>query len=288
MSKSITSLTGALPVNPYAEIILATFIWGTSGAIVKWIDLSAGQLAFFRSAMPTAILLVVFYWQGIKVFKGDYKLMIWASTLNAIRLFFYFTAYNLTSIGNAVILLYTWPIFGTILSYFYLGEPLHKRNIGLLMVAFGGIVLVALNKEISFSDQSFLGMLSMLVSAFIYASTVIIFKKESTRFSRNETLFYQNLVGAVVFLPFLFLENLWPTGAQMTMASLYGIWIGLMAFGLFISALGKIKASTASFLCYFEVLFAILFGIIFFQETLTWNMVFGGMMIIVASAFIKK
>ena len=145
-----------------------------------------------------------------------------------------------------------------------------------------------MNKEINFANKDFLGMSAMLLSAIIYSSTIVIFKKESNNYSKFETIFYQNLVGAIIFLPFIFINQPFPTVPQISVALIYAILIGLIGFGLFFSALKQIKASTASFLSYTEVISAILFGTILFNEVLTWNIIVGGLLIISSTILIRK
>ncbi|MEA2065169.1 MAG: DMT family transporter [Patescibacteria group bacterium] len=274
--------------NPCLEVVLASVVWGSTGVFVKYLNLPPTTIAFFRLAVPTLILGAFFLFKRTKLFHSKNKLILLASSLNAIRMFFYFVGFTFTSIGNAVIILYTWPIFATILSALFLKEKISKKNIVLLFITFFGIVLIYLNKEISFANKDFIGMSSMLLSAIIYSSTVVIFKKESNNYSKFETIFYQNLVGAIVFLPFIFINYPFPTIFQISVASIYAILIGLVGFGLFFSALKQIKASTASFLSYVEVISAILFGIILFNEVLTWNIVVGGLLIISSAIFIRK
>ncbi|MCP4135057.1 MAG: EamA family transporter, partial [bacterium] len=48
-----------------------------------------------------------------------------------------------------------------------------------------------------------------------------------------------------------------------------------------------IKASTASLLTYFEVISALFFAVLFFDETITWNMLAGGSLIIIAAISIR-
>lgn len=277
-----------LKINPYLEIILATVIWGTSGPFVKWIDLPPTSLAFFRTAIPTLFLFGYFRVYRVPLFKGPIWIMLIASLLSSVRIFFYFTAYQYTSIGNAVIMLYTWPIFGTILSSWMLKEVIPPRNIFLLFIAFAGIVLVASRYEMTLSGGDFLGMCSMLTAGLLHAITVIIFKQQSEVFSRNETIFYQNLAGLFIFLPFLIINRPFPTVTQWAISPFYGLWIGVIAFGLFFEGLKRINASTASILTYFEVVFAVAFGVLFFNEVLTWQMVTGGILIILSTAFLKK
>ena len=277
-----------MTLNPYFEAIIAGIIWGFSGLFVKYLNLPPTTVTFFRLAVPTVILLLFFLFKKIKLFHGNNKLILLASTLNAARVYLYTIGFTFASIGNAIIILYTWPIFTTIFSILFLKEKVSKRTFVLLFIALIGTVLIYLNKEFSFSDNNFIGMTAMLLSAVIYALTVIIFKKESEKYSKYEIIFYQNIIGSIIFIPFIFINKPLPTLFQTSVGLVYGALIGLVGFIFFFSALKKIKASTVSFLSYFEVVSAIILSVIFFQEALTWNMVAGGLLIILATTLIKK
>ena len=278
----------SIKLNPYLEVILAGILWGTSGIFIKILNLPPTTISFFRLAIPTLILGIYFLIKKKKLKYSNNKLMLLASSLNAVRVFFYFVGFTLTSVGNAVIIFYTWPIFATILSIIFLKEQISKKNILLLSTAFIGIILIYLNKEISFANKDFLGMSSMLLSAIIYSSTIVIFKKESLTHSKFEIIFYQNLTGAILFLPFIIINRPIPTLPKISIATIYAILIGLVGYTLFFSALKKIKTFTASMLSYTEVISGIIFGIIIFKEILTLNMIIGGILIIMSTTMIKK
>lgn len=277
-----------MALNPYLEAVLAGIIWGSSGIFVKYLNLPPTTTTFFRLAVPTVILLLFLVIKKIKIFHGDNKLILFASILNAGRVYLYTVGFTLASIGNAIIILYTWPIFSTILGVLFLKERVPKRTSFLLFIAIIGTSLIYLNKEFSFSDKNFVGMTAMLFSAIIYALTVIIFKKESEKYSKYETIFYQNLIGAIIFIPFILINKPLPTLSQINLGIVYGAIIGLVGFVFFFSALKRIKVSTVSLLSYSEVVSAIILAIIFFQESFTWNMVVGGSLIILATALIRK
>src|SRR3989344_4813190 len=277
-----------MALNPYLEAIVAAVIWGSSGIFIKYIDLPPTTVTFFRLAVPTLILFIFLTVKKIKLFHGNNKLILLASTLNAGRIFLYSVGFTFASIGNAVIILYTWPIFVTVFSMLFLKEQVKKRTFLLLFIALIGTIFIYLNKEFSFSDNNFIGITAMFISAAIYALTVIIFKKESEKYSKYETIFYQNLIGSIILIPFIFINKPLPSLPQTSLGILYGILIGIIGFLFFFSALKKIKASTVSFLSYIEVPSAIILSIIFFQESLTWNMVVGGLLIFLATILIKK
>ena len=279
-----------MQIHPYFKVLLATIFWATSGPFVKYIQLPVTTLSFYRGAIPVSILALVLMWNGEikKIHNGNIKLMIGASVLNALRMIFYYSAYALTTIGNAIILLFTWPILVAIFGSVFLRERISTRQVALFGVAFSGIIVLTLNKEISFQSTSFLGMMCAFISAAFYAATVVIFKKESANYSWKETIFFQNLVAAFVFLPFIFLDDPTPTADQIGQVVGFFILIGILAFGLFFSALQSIDASKASLLAYCELAFAMAFGIFFFGEVLTWNLIVGGALIVGASAALRR
>jgi len=277
-----------MKLNPYLAIIIAATIGGSSGVFIKLLDLPATTITFFRMAVPVVVLLAYLKHKGTTFFRGNYRIMMLASVLNATRMFFFFVGYLYTSIGNAVIILFTWPIFGSLFSAIFLKEKISGRTATLIMLAFMGIVIMYSEKEIGFGNEDFIGMAAMLFSAILFSITAVIFKKELVNYSRTETIFYQNLVGAFVFLPFLFINTPFPTALQAGVASLYGFLIGIVAFVLFFFALRRLKMSHYALFTYWEVIAAIFFGVVFFQEEITLNMILGGGLILATGILLKK
>ncbi|MDF9797206.1 drug/metabolite transporter (DMT)-like permease [Catalinimonas alkaloidigena] len=277
-----------MKINPYIEVILAVCIMGSSGLFIKILNLPPVSLSFFRMAIPATLLFIYFSFQGKNLFRGSFRLMLVGSVMNAARIFLFITSYTYTNISNAVIILYTWPVFATIFSMIFLKEKVAIRNQILLLLPITGIVLMFINQTFSTKNDDFIGMCAMLLSAIIYAMTIIIFKKESHKYSGYETVFFQNLAGGFIFLPFFLQTDFSFNLNQLILIPLFGIIIGIGAFGLFFSALKKIKASTVSFLTYLEVIIATMYGVLIFDEKLSWNIIAGGCLIIISTILIKK
>lgn len=271
----------------YLMIILAAFIFGSSGIIIKKLLLPVSSITFFRIAVPFLILTIFFLIKKKRLPKIFNLKMIVASLLNSLRMFFFFAAYTFSDITTTVILLYTWPVFTALWSVLLLKEKLGIRKISLFMISIIGVVIVFHDKFSSFSDQSLKGIISVIISAFVYSLTIIIFKKESKNYDQWETVWFQNLTGTFIFLPFLFLNSP-PSGIQIYGASFYGILIGIIGFGLFFKALQKVDASIAAFLTYFEIVSAIFFGVFFLGESLTLNTIIGGLLIISSALMISR
>jgi drug/metabolite transporter (DMT)-like permease len=285
---AITDDLRLMKANPFLEVILAVMIMGSSGVFIKWMQLPPLTLSFFRLAVPASLLFIYFSMKGVNLFRYPIKLMLTGSVLNALRIFLFITAFSLTSISNAVIILYSWPVFATIFSMLFLKEEVPRRNLLLLILPIIGILLLFIKQPFSTENDDFVGMTAMLFSGIVYSLTIIIFKKESHKYNGFEVTFFQNLAGAFIFLPFFLLHDFDYTAYQWSMGIFYSFLIGIIAFGLFFSALGKIKASTVSFMTYLEVLVAISYGILLFDEKLSWNVILGGSLIIISVLLLKK
>lgn len=271
----------------YAVIICA-LIAGTNGIFIKFMSsMSTGSIAWFRAVIPVLFLLPAVWRKGGLEIKGNYKHMILASFINAGRMYLYLTAYIFTSIGNAVVLFYTYPLFVTAIESLYYKRPIHKKQWLFLFLAFAGIVLTYAGKPFSFESNDFIGMLAAIGASVGYAITVIMFKKESHNYSQNQIIIYQNIAGAIVFLPFLStLPSAQP--AHMGIGVVYGIIIGVVVFKMFFYGLKFLPAATATSLMYLEVVSAILFGYFILNEVLTWNTFAGGALILISSFYISK
>lgn len=268
-------------------VILAATMAGSSGVFVKHMEMPVTSMGFFRSLLPVILMGGVMLYQRVPFFRGNYRLMAGISVLNVLRMYLFFTAYTYTSLGNAILISYTWPIFVNVFSAIFLKEIISRRNIILLVLAFLGIVIVSMNQPFSFENHDFIGMSAALGMALIYALTVVGFKKESDFYSPTEIIFYQNFAGVFLFLPFLAI-NPWPTNMDLMISAGHSLFLGTIGFYFFFFGLRSLNASTASGLTYIEIVSALLFGIFVMDEPFTWNMAAGGALIILSTALLKR
>lgn len=262
-------------------VLIAATLAGSAGLFIKNISVNSASQAWLRMSIPTLVMGIWMLFDGVPFFRGNWKKMLFASGLGTIRMVFFFAAYIYTSIGNAVIMFYTFPIFAAILSSYYLKEKISNKQKVLLLVAFAGIILAFSNKDFSFGNQDFLGMSASLLASIIYASTVVIFKSESKNYSRNELVFYQNFAGLFLLIPFFEFSKV--TTHDLFLGISYSLLIGVLVFSLFFFGLKKLKASTASALMYMEVVSALILSYLVMGEQLSLPMILGGAMILGSS-----
>ena len=269
-------------------IIICAILAGANGLLIKSMtSLSTGTIAWFRTGIPILILIPFLWKDGELHFKGNNKKMLIASLINAARMYLYLLAYIYTSIGNTVVLFYTYPIFVTVIEAIFFKQKIERNQTLLLLLAFTGIVITYIGKPFSFQSNDFIGMLAAVGASIGYAITVVLFKAENARYSKNQMVFYQNIVGAIVFIPFL---TAIPSATlpDLGIGVFYGFLIGIVVFKLFFFALKQLSAATATTLMYLEVVSAILLGYFVLDEPITWNILLGGSLIVTSSYLISR
>lgn len=269
-------------------VILAALIAGFNGILIKAMpSLSTGAIGWFRAGVPILFLLPgLLKARQLKV-QGNTRMLLLASVINAVRTYFFLLAFVYTSVGNAIVLFYIYPLFITIIETTVYKAPISKKQVLFMLLAFGGIAFTYADKEFSFESRDFIGMLAAILAAVGYAFFVSIFKRQTQDCNRNQLLFYQNLAGAVLFIPFLFgLKDVALT--HMGIGVFYGLLIGIVQFGLFFFGLKHLNATTAASLMYLEVLSAVLLSFFILNEQLSWNTYVGGLLILISSFYISK
>lgn len=271
----------------FLSVVMGALIAGLTGLFIKNISVPATSIAFIRTGLPSLILAVWMIAKNIRFFRGNYPRMLVASLLNAIRMYLFLVAFIYTSITQAVIMLFTWPIFVNILSSFWLKEKIRLHQVLILTLSFSGIVVIYSEQPFSLNNSDFIGMSAGVVSALFYAISFIIYKTEIDHYHRNEVIFYQNLVGALVFLPFFLYNRPLPDVQDLALMSGYGILMGIVIFNFFFYGLKHLKASQVSLIAYVEIVSAVTVGILFMGDRISPQLLVGGFFIVTSISLLR-
>lgn len=272
--------------SAFWAVLVAAGIAGISGVFIKSMQINPVSQAWLRMTTPTILTAIWLVATGVPLLQGNWRKMTLISVLGTVRMVFFFIAYTYATIGNAVIIFYTFPIFSALLSKLILREQITRRQVILLGLAFLGILLAFSNKPFDLANADIIGMLAAMLSALVYALTVVLFKSESKNYSLPQLLFYQNAAGLFLLAPFFQFRQ--ASSLDYSLGIGYGLLIGILAFSLFFFGLKRLKASTASALMYMEVVSALTFSVIFYGEQLTWTMILGAILIVSSSLLLKQ
>lgn len=262
----------------YWMLNIAVVLWAMTAIFAKAIPLPADALIWFRSVIGVFGLAVFIYATGASV-RLPRMLMGWMALMGILMCAHwvtFFHAAQVTDVGLALLALYTYPIITTFL------EPLVSRervqwSDGLIGVAMLGALYI-MTPSFDLHDLGLQGILSGLVSAFLFSLRNLISRYKMQNISGISQMFYQVLITAIVLIPL-----------SMHRTDLSGFdpidWVQLLALSwffvlvphtLFMISLKTIKAQTASLIATIQPVYGVLFAYLFLAEVPTTNTIVGG------------
>ncbi len=281
----------------YFVAVLAMLFWGMSfvwtSIVFKYY--SPVTTVFLRLLISTALMFL-----GLKLFgkiekikKGDLKLFLISSLLNP---FLYFIGesfglkHSSPTISAAFISLI--PLIIPVVAFFTLREKLPKLSIAGLIISFGGIMMMLINKDMSLNaTPAGIAFLTLAVLTAVWYS--ILLKKLTSRHSSFFIIAVQNLIGTIYFLPvFLIFElpdfikvkpDLELIGSLLALAVL----CSSLAFVFFAMATKEIGVSKTGMLTNLIPVFTAVFSYIILNEYFSINKI-AGMIIVIVGLFISQ
>lgn len=275
-------------VLPYLSVVCSATLLGFSGFFVKTLAMPVPAIAGFRVGMPLLLLFLVQRRRLVLDRSLPKTRVLVASGFTALRIALWVLGMMFAPLSKAIVILFLWPIFMCLFGALFMKEPVSRRTKLLLGVSLLGVIILHGEKVLSLHDRETIGLACMLFVALINAGNTIVFKRELARRSRYEVLFFDNLVGAIVFVPFLLAALPSLPLSEIALGMLYGTTVGFLGYTFLYVGLGKIPASLASVLAYIEAVVACIVGVTFFDEPVTWNFLVGGGLIIVSAAMVRR
>lgn len=281
----------------YFSIILAAVFWGTMGVFVNFLSefgLSTVQIAMLRSLVSLLFMAILILCKDRKLFKirlGD----IWMFLGTGIVSYFlfnicYFLAIREVGVAVSSVLLYTSPIFVTLMSCIFFREKLTCHKVLCLILAVGGCALVSGLASGNVGSVSAFGILIGLASGFAYALYSIFSTFALRKYQVMTVTFYTFLFGAAAALlignpaeTFRTIAN--PTGILWSLA--LGIISGAIPYFLYTLGLSRVKPSHAAVIATAEPVVASLLGIFLFREKADLFTVLGIVLIIGAAILLN-
>ena len=278
------------------KIIVAMLIWGTMGIFIKTIPLNSIEIAFYRSIIGAAFIIILSLAKKEKWDKEDLRADLKVLILSGIALgagwVLLFQGYKNTTISIATLSYYIAPVFIVILSIFVLKEKLTIKKILCIIVAIIGLLLVLDIRSLgNIGDNNHvLGILYSVLAAVFYA-IVVILNKFIKRLSGFKVTIVQLLVSTIILMPLTILNSTRSILSLDILSIILLLFVGIVhtgiAYLLYFSSLKEIEGQSIAILSYMDPIFALLIAGIFLGEKMTIIQLFGGILIL-GSAYISE
>jgi drug/metabolite transporter (DMT)-like permease len=257
------------PLLPYAAIIAATFLWGSSFAAMKVIIGDLGPWSVMWARMAAALLVILPF--ARKLWPRNYRSGDWRLLLPFV-LFqpcMYFTlesnALRFTSSSQAGLISSSVPLMVAVGAYFFLHERVARQTVLGLFISIGGVVWLTLAGDATeMASNPLLGNLLEFGAMVSAAGYVLIVKRLTERYDPWTLTAMQIVTGFVYFLPgarfFLNGGLLALSPGQLLTLVYLGVFVTLGAFGFYNVGIKSIPANRASALVNLIPVIAVGFG----------------------------
>lgn len=252
--------------------ILSALFMGTIGVFSKITGLPAETVTFFRLLLGAAFLGIFLLCSGR--FRDMLRWPTWPVIVNGCLLagfiIFYVQAMNLTSMANAIMLVYLAPVAASAVAHFWLGERLGPAGWGLISLAMLGFAtMMEFRLDFAQGGNHLVGLGLAALAMCCYAGFILVNRRIRPEVPVMTRAFYQLLTGALVMLPF-FLTSMQPISSANALWLLgTGLIPGFLAITFAVAALSRLPAATFGTLAYFEPLAVVIFGWTIFGEALS-------------------
>ena len=290
------------PSLGYFYLFMAGVLWGLGGFfITKMTDLGAHPFltGFTGHAFPVIPLFFVnFFKGGFKSFIISKRGMFYAIVLGMITKGFFKLCYDLSiqmiGIGTASVVLYTAPVFVTLISVFAFKENLKANHYLALFLNLSGVFLMVTQGELNTLNLSAIGITVGFISAFLYALNTITAKLATATEDPLVMTFYMMFYSAL--FQFFFAQPWLLENIQLLMnpeflkfSLLNGLLVGFFSNIFYFRGIStKIDMAKAPIVSSVEVIVATISGVLFFQEPLNFIGVLGIVLMLISIGQMNK
>ena len=210
-----------------AGATLAVTAWGTSGIIVRFIDMGAFALIAYRFLLYAIVVTVVLAVRRTPVTRAGMRHSLWGGLSMGATVGLFITAVKYTTIANVTIMNALHVVVVSAVSALFFGERIRRRDIGYAAVAMGGVAVVAIGSSGS-ENWSLGGDLAAAGALLGWSFYFFATRRAQMKVSTHEYTACVAIYVGVISLPLaaLFGQDLsWPRGEDW-------MWLVVLAFGL--------------------------------------------------------
>ena len=273
-------------MNPRLMLVVSMTIFGTLGLFVRNIPVSSGELALYRAGLAALLIAVFLMVTGQRIpfanIKKEVPLLLASGVAMGINWILLFQAYKYTTVSLATLSYYFAPVIITVVCPILFREKLTGKQIVCFVMSTTGLVMITGIGDIG-GGNDFIGILFGLGAAVFYA-TVILLNKFIKNVEGIHRTFLQFISAIVILTPYVMLTS------GVTLGSMNGFgWVNLLIVGLihtgvtycmYFSSLKELPGQKAAILSYIDPLVAVLISVTILGETMTWQQVVGGILIL--------
>lgn len=269
-------------------VLLSSVLFASYGIWSKLLGLDFG--IFYQGWVRSLIVLIILIpiavitHQWGKIERKDYRWILIPVLFGAATQAPLYYAFVHAGIGISSVIFFTTFLLMSYAVGWLLGEDITRVKVTSFLLALVGLVLTF---GLSIKEFAILALLAAALNGVASGGEVSTTKKVTGRYSSLQISIFIWIGIVVTNLPASLLlgePQLIPEFSAPWLAMLLYAVAGVIGFWAVVEGFKYIDASIGSLVGLFEIVFGIMFGVIFFSESVTPSIVVGSLLILVAAA----
>jgi drug/metabolite transporter (DMT)-like permease len=281
----------------YILVSMAMLCWSLTYIWYKVVFTALGPMSVmtFRLSFSAILMFLFAYFAGKlnKVHRSDIK---WFALLSFFQpfLYFLFEGYGVSKVSAtlASVIIATIPVFTPFIARLFFSERLSIFNYLGIILSFIGVTLVSLGRQLQFNGSP-LGILLLFGAVASSLGYVVLIVKLTTRYNSFTIIGWQNMFGALFFIPLFFIFE-FPTiqlqaiNIRIILNLIYlSVFGSTIAYILFTYSIKKIGITRSSLFTNIIPVFTGIFSYWFLDEHLDiWRVL--GIVIVLTGLFLSQ
>lgn len=251
-------------IKALACLTLAAFLFSVMGVCIRYASQSVDNatIVFFRNFIGVFIFLPLLINKGLSFFKTEKLWMhTWRSVVGLTAMYGFFYAIAHLKLSDAMVFTYSSPIFIPLIAWLFLREKITPSMLVAAGLGLVGVLCVAKPDSGLFNLMSGIGLGASLLAAMAFVTVRALTATEPP----ERIVFYFCLIGTLIsMLPMFWLWRPY-TGLELSLLITAGLLANISQ--LFLSHAYKLApAGQIGPVNYIAIIFAGIWGYVFWQE----------------------
>jgi drug/metabolite transporter (DMT)-like permease len=276
----------------YLELISGSILFGMVGVFLANIHgMSTGSIIFYKHFAGIIFLSIYFLMTGRTALlrpakRKSYLLLL--GLFNTFTVFAYFICIRYTTLSVAILLLYTAPMYVTLLSPVFLKEKVRILGIIALLFSLAGIIFIVdptgMVSQVNLGGKNLIGVVAGIVSGICFAGVIITVRYLKDDYTGPAQLFWSTFIGILMLAPAALDITIPLLTENITMIILFAFVNTAVASILYISGMTKLPAQTSSIIALMEPVSVIFFDHVLLHTPVFFNTMAGCLFILLGAA----
>lgn len=276
----------------YIELISGSILFGMVGIFLENIHgMSTASIIFYKHFAGIIFLGGYFLLTGgVKLLRPakrkGYVLLL--GLFNTFTIFAYFICIKYTTLSVAILLLYTAPMYVTLISPVLLKEKVSLQGFVALLLSLTGVLFIVdpagMSLQLNLGETNFLGIVAGIVSGMCFAGVIITVRYLKDDYTGPSQLFWSTFIGILMLAPSALDTTIPLLTENIIIIILFALVNTVIASILYINGIVKLPAQTSSIIALIEPVSVIFFDHVLLHTPVLFNTMAGCLFILLGAA----